>query len=128
MHAVIVDGDVSYPATSGKRLRTLHLMTRLARRHRLTYIGRCDASSPEARQARAHLEALGIQTILVDDPVKAKSGLAFYGRLASNMALSSLPYSVASHASLPMRRAVAEYADQNDVDVWQFEWLPYMAT
>ena len=32
MHAVIIDGDVSYPPTSGKRLRTLHLMLRLAKR------------------------------------------------------------------------------------------------
>src|SRR5437764_6305133 len=39
-HAVIVDADVSYPATSGKRLRTLHLMLRLAKRHRVTYIDR----------------------------------------------------------------------------------------
>src|SRR5205085_1969204 len=82
MHAVIVDGDVSYPATSGKRLRTLHLMLRLARRHRLTYIGRCDVSRPEARQAREFLTGHGIETILVNHPVPHKTGLAFYGRLA----------------------------------------------
>jgi glycosyltransferase involved in cell wall biosynthesis len=125
MHAVIVDGDVSYPATSGKRLRTLHLMLRLARRHRLTYIGRCAASGPQAVQAREFLGDHGIETILVDDPVPQKSGLAFYGRLALNL-LSELPYSVASHQSRPMRQAVAEYAARNAVDVWQFEWLPYL--
>ena len=36
MHVVIVDGDVSYPATSGKRLRTLNLMLQVAKRHRIT--------------------------------------------------------------------------------------------
>ena len=105
MHAVIVDGDVSYPATSGKRLRTLHLMLRLAERHRLTYIGRVTAATAKTKEARQFLGDHGIETILVDDPLPAKSGLAFHGRLAANLLLSDLPYSIASHRSLPMRRA-----------------------
>jgi len=128
MHAVIVDGDVSYPPTSGKRLRTLHLMLRLARRHRLTYIGRCDARLPETHEARQYLGDHGIETILVDHPLARKSGLAFYGRLAANVLLSGLPYSVTSHQSWPMRRIVEEYASKHAVDVWQFEWLPYLET
>ncbi|HYV36789.1 MAG TPA: glycosyltransferase [Gemmataceae bacterium] len=126
MHAVIVDGDVSYPPTSGKRLRTLHLMLRLARRHRVTYIARCDARLPDAQQAREHLGDHGIETILVDHPLPRKAGLAFGGRLASNLLLSNLPYSIASHDSEPMRQALAHYRAKNEVDVWQFEWLPYM--
>jgi glycosyltransferase involved in cell wall biosynthesis len=127
MHTVIVDGDVSYPPTSGKRLRTLHLMLRLAKRHRVTYIARCDATQPAAQQARNFLGDHNIETILVDHPVPGKSGLGFYGRLAANL-LSPLPYSVASHDSTPMRQAVADYAARHAVDVWQFEWLPYMST
>jgi glycosyltransferase involved in cell wall biosynthesis len=127
MHAVIVDGDVSYPPTSGKRLRTLHLMQRLAQRHKVTYIARCDGRKAETAEARQYLGDRGIETILVDHPVPQKRGLAFLGRLAGNL-LSPLPYAVASHQSLPMRRVVGEYAARHDVDVWQFEWLPYMAT
>ena len=104
MHAVIVDADVSYPPTSGKRLRTLHLMQRLARRHRLTYIGRGDASAPETAEARRYFADHGIEFLLGDHPVAAKSGLRFFGRLAANL-LSPLPYSVASHRSAAMRRA-----------------------
>src|SRR6185369_10459147 len=99
MHAVIVDGDVSYPPTSGKRLRTLNLMLRLARRHRVTYVARCDAQHADAQQAREHLGDHGIETILVDHPLPRKKGLAFGGRLAANLLLSDLPYSVASHQS-----------------------------
>jgi glycosyltransferase involved in cell wall biosynthesis len=128
MHTVIVDGDVSYPATSGKRLRTLHLMLRLARRHQVTYIGRGDGKSPALNQARTYLEDHGIETIFVDHQVPRKAGPAFFGRLASNLFLSNLPYSVESHDSEPMRRAVGEYAARHAVDVWQFEWLPYMDT
>src|SRR4051794_1882366 len=98
MRVAIVDGDVSYPATSGKRLRTLNLMLRLANRHQIIYIGRCAPGSEEERTAPDYLRSHGIEPILVADPVPKKSGLAFYGRLARNL-LSSLPYSVTSHQS-----------------------------
>jgi polysaccharide biosynthesis protein PslH len=125
MHVVIVDGDVSYPATSGKRLRTLNLMLRLAQRQRITYIGRCAADSEETRLAPAFLQQHGIEPILVFDPVPQKSGLAFYARLVLNL-FSPYPYSVQSHLSTPMREAIVQYAGRNQVDLWQFEWAPYM--
>ena len=127
MHAVIVDGDISYPPTSGKRLRTLNLLLPLAKRHRLTYIGRGDAKSAEAKQAVAFLEDHGIRTLLVDHPLARKSGPLFYARLAANL-LSPLPYSVASHRSAKMREAVNAYAAAHKVDVWQFEWTGYVDT
>ena len=65
------------------------------------------------RQCRDYRD---IETLIVDHPVPQKKGLAFYGRLAANL-LSSLPYSVASHRSLPMRRAVEEYAASHHVAV-----------
>src|SRR3954465_5534803 len=127
MNAVIVDGDISYPATSGKRLRTLNLLLRLARRHKVTYIARNAAGSPDTRPARAFLQDHGVETVIVEHPLGRKAGAAFYGRLALNL-LSPLPYSVASHRSAPMRDAVARFAAANQVDVWQFEWPPYLAT
>src|SRR5450432_3467696 len=109
MHVAIVDGDVSYPPTSGKRLRTLNLMLQAARRHRITYVGRCAAYSEEARLAPAFLRQRGINTVLVPHPVPHKAGLAFYARLFGNL-FSARPYSVTSHQSEPMRRAIAEVA------------------
>src|SRR5262249_43138237 len=123
MNVTIVDWDISYPATSGKRLRTLNLMLRLADRHRITYIGRGQAGSPEARQAAAFLEDHGIETVIVDHPLPAKAGLRFCGRLAANL-LSPVPYAVAVHESLPMRQAAQAHAARRRVDVWQFEWTP----
>jgi polysaccharide biosynthesis protein PslH len=127
MHVVIIDGDVSYPATSGKRLRTLNLMLQVAKRHRITYVGRCAADSEEARVAPAFLRDQGIEPILVPHPVPHKTGSAFYLRLLANL-FSGRPYSVTSHRSEPMRRAVAEVASKNTVDVWQVEWAPYLTT
>lgn len=125
MHVVIVDGDVSYPATSGKRLRTLNLMLKAARRQRITYVGRCAADSEEARVAPAFLRSHGIEPILVHHPVPNKAGLAFHARLLANLP-SSWPYSVTSHQSEPMRQALADLARRDRADVWQFEWTGYL--
>jgi polysaccharide biosynthesis protein PslH len=125
MHVAIIDGDVSYPATSGKRLRTLNLMLQVARRHRVTYVGRCAADSEEARTAPAFLRERGIEPILVHHPVAQKSGLAFYARLFGNL-FAAQPYSVTSHRSEPMRQAVAELAGKQRVDLWQLEWSGYL--
>src|SRR3954447_5710628 len=99
MNVVIVDGDISYPPTSGKRLRTFHLMMRMAQRqHRLTYVCRGDAACEDARQAVRYLSEHGIEPIVIDDPIPRKKGWKFYARLAMNL-MSPLPYAVASHRS-----------------------------
>jgi hypothetical protein len=118
MNVVIVDGDVSYPPTSGKRLRTLNLMLPLARRHRLTYLARGQGKPEEARQAVAFLGDHGITARIIDDPVPRKKGVSFYARLAGNL-FSRLPYAVASHASEKMRQAVQQHAAGHAVDLWQ---------
>jgi glycosyltransferase involved in cell wall biosynthesis len=127
MHVVLVDGDVSYPPSSGKRLRTLHLMLRLAQRHRLTYIARAHNGVSEIREAEDFLSDHGIEPILLDDPLPRKNGPSFYARLACNL-VSPLPYSAASHRSRRMSEAVRSYAAAHAVDLWQFEWTPYVAT
>src|SRR5262249_4629151 len=125
MRVVIVDGDVSYPPTSGKRLRTLNLMLRLADRHKITYVGRCAPESEEARIAPEFLRDHGIDAILVPHPVPKKAGVVFGASLAGNW-FSSVPYSVASHYSPPMIEALRKIAAAETIDLWQFEWSPYM--
>ncbi len=125
MNVVIVDGDVSYPMTSGKRLRTLNLILQVAKRHRIIYVGRCAADSDEARLAPPFLREHGIEPILVHDPIAKKSGPGFYARLLANL-LSSRPYSVTSHQSQAMRLAILELAKRERIDAWQLEWTPYL--
>src|SRR5262249_9092634 len=108
----------------GKRIRTLNLTRRLARRHRLTYLCHRNADPGEAEAARAHLAELGIDTVVVERAVPPKAGPAFYARLAANL-LSPLPYSVASHDSRALRRALRAYAAAHRVDLWHCEWTPY---
>src|SRR5215468_9509167 len=90
LHVVILDEELPYPPTSGKRIRTLNLTRRLANRHQLTYLCHRNADPHEAEEARAHFAKLGVETLVVDRAVPPRSGLGFYVRLAANL-LSRLP-------------------------------------
>jgi glycosyltransferase involved in cell wall biosynthesis len=127
LRVVMVDEELPYPPTSGKRIRTLNLTLRLARRHRLTYVCHRNADADEARQAAAFFAEHGVETRVVERAVPPKSGPRFYLRLAANL-LSPLPYSVATHKGRELRRALAEIACTQHVDVWHCEWTPYAET
>lgn len=125
MNIAIIDGDLCYPPTSGKRLRSLNLLLPLAARHHLTCLMRGHSDADENRRCREYLGDHGIEPIIIDDPLPAKKGVGFYARLAGNLA-SPLPYSVASHHSDRFRRAVHEFAARLPVDLWQLEWSGYL--
>src|SRR5262245_22050989 len=124
LNVAIVDEELPYPPTSGKRIRTLNLTVRLARRHDITYICHRNNDEQEARRAAAFFAGHGIATVVVDRPVPAKSGPAFYARLAANL-FSPLPYSVATHASNALQSALCAHAATHPVDLWHCEWTPY---
>jgi glycosyltransferase involved in cell wall biosynthesis len=127
LHVVIVDEELPYPPTSGKRIRTLNLTLRLARRHHITYLCHRNDEAGEARRAAAYLADHGIKPIVVNRAVPRKSGLGFYFRLAANT-MSPLPFSVATHASAALRQALGEHAANHRVDLWHCEWTPYAQT
>jgi polysaccharide biosynthesis protein PslH len=124
LHVAVLDEELSYPLTSGKRIRTFNLLSRLANRHRVTVLCHRNPDPEEAAQADEAFRDLGIETVIVDRAIPAKSGPGFYARLAGNL-LSTLPYSVATHASPALADAVRTLARDEDVDVWHCEWTPY---
>jgi polysaccharide biosynthesis protein PslH len=126
LHVVMIDEELPYPPTSGKRIRTLNLTLRVARRHRVTYVCQRNADSHEAQQATAYFVEHGITPVLVDRTVPPRSGPGFYLRLAANL-LSRWPYSVASHRSRALERALQDIAATDTVDLWHCEWTPYAA-
>src|SRR5436305_3969607 len=93
LRVAVVDEELPYPMTSGKRIRTLNLLLRLAGRHRITYVCHRNADPDEARVAAGFLAQHGIEPVVVNRVVPPKSGPLFYGRLLLNL-LSPLPYSV----------------------------------
>ncbi|MHB1556386.1 MAG: glycosyltransferase [Isosphaeraceae bacterium] len=125
MHVAILDEELPYPLNSGKRIRTFQLVSRLAPRHRITYICHRNADPREAVEAEAVFRDLGIEPIVVQRAVPPRSGLRFHARLAANL-FSPLPYSVASHTSRALGRAIRDLRSRRRVDLWQAEWTPYV--
>ncbi len=128
MHVVIVDEELPYPPTSGKRIRILSLVTQLAKRHKIAMICHRNADAEETRQAQTHLADLGMETVLVDRKSTLGSGCAkgprFCARIALNL-FSTAPYSVQWNNCPRMRETVQRYAAEHAVDLWQCEWAPY---
>src|SRR5262249_37802237 len=125
LHVAMVDEELQYPPTSGKRIRTLNLTLRLARRHRITYVCHRNADPEEARAAAEFLADHDVKTVIVDRPIPPRSGVGFYARLFANL-FSSLPYSVASHSSNELQEALINLSKSDPVDLWHCEWTPYV--
>lgn len=124
LRVAVLDEELPYPLTSGKRLRTFHLLSRLAERHRITLLCHRNADPSEVPLAEAAFHRLGIETVVVPRAVPTKSGPGFYARLAGNL-LSPLPYSVETHTSPELVAAAEEHAAVTPVDLWHCEWTPY---
>jgi glycosyltransferase involved in cell wall biosynthesis len=124
MKVVIVNEGLAYPPTAGNWIRTINLMLHLAKRHEIIYVCRGVDDSDAMRRAVEFYRENGIRAIVVGDPPPAKSGLAFYGRLAANL-LSPLPYSIATHNSPAVRQEIRRLAATESIDVWQFEVPSY---
>jgi polysaccharide biosynthesis protein PslH len=125
LSVMVVDEELPYPTNSGKRLRTLNLLRRLTDQFKITYLAYRNQEPVESSAAQAHLKSLGISSIVVPRTLPPKSGAMFYGRLLGNLA-SSLPYSVSSHTSSAMTRAIAQVEQQQPPDLWHCEWTPYL--
>jgi glycosyltransferase involved in cell wall biosynthesis len=124
LRIAVLDEELPFPPTSGKRIRTFNLLRRLADRHRITYVAHRNPDAGEQAAAEAEFRRLGVETVVVDRIVPPKRGPRFYARLAGNL-FSPLPYSVASHASRELRETVRRLAAERRFDLWHCEWTPY---
>ena len=126
-HVAVLDEELPFPLTSGKRIRTYNLLSRLAARVRITYLCHRNPDPQEAAQAEKAFDDLGIKSVVVDRRVPSKSGLGFYARLGGNL-FSSLPYSVATHRSDELRAAALRLYESDPPALWHCEWSPYAET
>jgi glycosyltransferase involved in cell wall biosynthesis len=124
LQVVVLDEELPFPLTSGKRIRTYQLLARLARQHQITLLAHRNPDPDEAAAADTAFRQLGIRTVIVDRVIPPKAGAGFYARLAGNL-LSLLPYSVATHTSPALVEAVRQLASLQSVDLWHCEWTPY---
>ncbi|AWM39263.1 glycosyltransferase family 4 protein [Gemmata obscuriglobus] len=124
LNIAVLDEELPFPLTSGKRIRTFNLLARLAPRHNVTVLCHRNPDRDEALAAEEAFRDAGIETVVVDRAVPSKSGPGFYARLAGNL-LSPLPYSVSTHTSPALAEAARAFDAERDVDVWHCEWTPY---
>ncbi len=124
LRVLVLDEGLPWPPDSGKRLRSWHLLRRLAARHRVELL--CFAApGPEAGAAVAALNAAGIVCHTVTAPAD-KRGLALYADLLANCA-SRRPYSVAKHYRRRFQAVLDDLLAQQPFDLVQVEWTPYAA-
>ncbi len=120
MKILVLDEEFPYPPNTGKRIRSYHLISRLARKHNILYLAYGDNSSSSA----TGLQKAGITTRAVPPRIPKKSGFGFYLRLLINL-FSANPYMVNSHYSRAMQRECDTTVAEFNPDVILCEWTPY---
>lgn len=123
LRVLVLDEALPYPPDSGKRLRTWHLLRRLAARHEVTLLCYSECGEEQSAEALAAMASAGITCLLVPAP-PARAGLGLYARLLANC-FSAWPYSVSKHHSPRLRRALRELCAGGRFDLIQVEWTPY---
>lgn len=126
MRITILDEELPFPIDSGKRIRTMNLVTRLAKMHAIRYVCYPYHDAKQTQQAEAFYRDHGVEVAFLDDNLPLKQGVSFYARLGGNL-LSRFPYSVQSHCRKSLRQEVLRQDRNDQVDLWHCEWTPYAA-
>jgi glycosyltransferase involved in cell wall biosynthesis len=119
LRVFVLDEGLPYPLDSGKRIRTWHLLSRLAARHDLTLF--CfDEGDPAALR---FVEEQGIRVFLA--PAIGKTNrISLYAQLFANL-FSPYPFSVSKHYSGKFHEQILSRINSESPDLIHVEWTPY---
>lgn len=120
MRILWLKSDLLLPLDKGGKLRTWHLMRRLARQHEITYLAFKEPGQPAAdvdgmREVAAHVE-----TITRAEP--AKGTVRFYVDAATHL-VDPLPYAVGKYRSAAYRRRLDQLLAQQRFDLVVCDFL-----
>lgn len=129
MRVLVIDEELPSPPDTGKRIRTLSLLSRLAGQVEITLLAPGDpAGEQEAVDA---LVKAGIRVILVPLPAAHAGGgdrrrdrMRFAAHLVRNLG-ERYPYSVVRHFSREMEHAVLRAWGSGEYDLLHCEWTPF---
>lgn len=121
LHVLAIDEELPWPANTGKRLRTLNLLTALASEFSIDLLVHGNGATPEAR---ARLQDRGIRVHVASSRIPKRSGPGLPFRLVSSM-VRGLPYSVYSHWQSSYAAALHALLRDTHYDLLHCEWTPY---
>ena len=120
MKIIVIDEELPYPMDTGKRIRSFNLISRLAKKHSLTYLSYGEQNSEEFVAVKNY----GMNPKTISKKIQKKSGIVFYLKLFFNI-FSPLPYMVTSHYSKVFQKALLDEIEQINPEVILCEWSPY---
>ena len=119
LRVFVLDEGLPYPLDSGKRIRTWHLLSRLAPRHDLTLF--CfDEGDPDALR---FVEKEGIRVFFAPAAGKTTRVL-LYAQLLANL-FSAYPFTVSKHYSRTFHQQILARINSESPDLVHVEWTPY---
>lgn len=121
MRVLVVDEALPVPVNSGKRIRTVELLRRLAKDHRILLVA--PVEGPTRAADLAELEGYGLEVRPVPRRPLVKRGWRFAWDLLRNVFLP-VPYMVMGHRLRAVRAAVAQAAVSWKPDLVHVEWTP----
>ena len=130
LRVLVVDEEIPFPLTSGKRIRTYNLLRHVARRHAIKFLCHRNMEESERDEAKQAFDDLGIETVFLerDLPIQTlltpKLKLLF--QLTKNY-FSHYPFLVQKHVSKELCDRISEFVDGDEIDLVHFEWTPYAA-
>lgn|GEM_PF-99111 len=133
MRVLVLDEELPVPPDAGKRIRTLSLLSRLARKNEITFLAPGDLR--RSSEAVETLRSVGLRVILVpvagtsananaDGEAPDQGGIRFLSRLLLNMG-ERYPYSVVRHFSREVERAAVKAWSSGAYDLVHCEWTPF---
>ncbi len=124
MRVIVVDEALPVPVNSGKRIRTVEILRRLAKDHEILFVAPAEGATSAADLAE--MEGYGLTVRLVPRRPLVKRGWRFAWDLLRNVFLP-VPYMVMGHRLRAVRAAVAEAAASWKPDLVHVEWTPLVA-
>lgn len=118
---LVIDEEIPWPANTGKRLRTLNLLSCLAREFRIDLLVHGGAVTTEAVK---EMRRRGIVVHAAPSRIPDKAGWRLPFRITASL-LSLLPYSVYSHYQRAFQAHLDSLLRDDTYDLIHCEWTPY---
>jgi len=113
VHVVWMKSDYLFPADTGSKTRTYHLLRHLSKELTITYLGFRPGAAISAHDPWSECAA---RAVTVYRPEEVKTGAIFYGRVALNL-LSEKPYFVRRNCSDHIQAALKEITSDRRADI-----------